>query len=85
MLTVAFGETTMNRTQVQLWYNRLKKGQEDVNDGARPDRSSTSATDENIEAVRRKWLWIIVELLLKTLLKMLAYRSAYAKKFLGMF
>ena len=31
MLTVAFGESTMNRTQVQLWYNRVKEGREDVN------------------------------------------------------
>ena len=35
MLIVAFGEVTMNRTQVQLWYNRFKKGREDVNDNAR--------------------------------------------------
>ena len=26
MLTVAFGESTMSRTQVQLWYNRSKEG-----------------------------------------------------------
>ena len=30
MLTVAFGKSTMSRTQVQLWYNRLKEGREDV-------------------------------------------------------
>ena len=35
MLTLAFGESIMRRTQVQLWYNRLKKGQENVNDNAR--------------------------------------------------
>ena len=34
MLTVVFGESTMSRTQVQL-YNRFKEGREDVNDGAR--------------------------------------------------
>ena len=33
VLNVAFGESTMSRTQVQLWYNRFKEGQEDVNDG----------------------------------------------------
>ena len=52
MLTVAFGETTMNRTHVQLWYNRFKEGREDVNDDARPCRPSTSTTDGNIEAVK---------------------------------
>ena len=34
ILTVAFGESTISRTQVQLWYNRFKKGREDVNDDA---------------------------------------------------
>ena len=29
MLTVAFGESTMSRTQVQLGYNRFKEGQDD--------------------------------------------------------
>ena len=32
MLTAAFGESTMSRTQVQLRYNRFKQGREDVND-----------------------------------------------------
>ena len=32
----AFGESTMSRTQVQLWYNRFKEGRESVkNAGAR--------------------------------------------------
>ena len=53
MLTVAFGESTMSRTQVQLWYNRFKEGREDVNDDARPGRPSTSTTNENIEAVKK--------------------------------
>lgn len=53
MLTVAFGESTMSRTQVQLWYNRFKEGREDVNDDARPGRPSTSTTDENIDAVKK--------------------------------
>ena len=46
MLTVAFEESTMSRTQVQLWYNRFKKRQENVNDDARPGLPSTLATDE---------------------------------------
>ena len=37
MLTVVFGKSTMRRTQVQLWYNRFKKGPEDVNDDACSD------------------------------------------------
>ena len=35
MLTVVFGESTMNRTQVQLWYDRFKESRENVNDNAR--------------------------------------------------
>ena len=31
MLTVAFAESAMSRTQVHLWYNRFKKDREDVN------------------------------------------------------
>ena len=41
MLTLAFGDSTISRTQVQLWYNRFKEGQEYVNDEARPGRPST--------------------------------------------
>ena len=52
MVTVAFGESTMSRTQVQLWYNRLKEGREDVNDDARHSRPSMSTIDENIETVK---------------------------------
>ena len=32
MLIVSFGESAMSRTQVQLWYNWFKEGQEDVNE-----------------------------------------------------
>ena len=53
MLTVAFFECTNGRTQVQLHYNRFKKGREDVNDDARPGRPGTSATNENIAAVKK--------------------------------
>ena len=52
MLTVAFSESTMSGTHVQLWYNRFKEGREEVNDDSSPGRSSTSTTDENIEAVK---------------------------------
>ena len=40
---MAFGESTMSRTQVQLWYSR-----EDVNDDARPGGPST-LTDETLQ------------------------------------
>ena len=53
MLTVAFGESTKSRTQVQFWYTRFKEGREDVNDNARPSRLRTSATNENIETVKK--------------------------------
>ena len=53
MLTVAFGAAFTSRTQLQLWYNRFKEGQEDINDVARPGRTSTSTTVENIEAVKK--------------------------------
>ena len=43
----------MSRTQVQLWYNRFKKGREEVNDDACTGRPSTSTTNENIEAVKK--------------------------------
>ena len=43
----------MSKTQVQLWYNRFKKGREDVNDDTLPGRPSQSTTDENIEAVKK--------------------------------
>ena len=42
------GESTMSRTQVQLFYIRFKEEREDVNDDAR----TWSATDENSEAVK---------------------------------
>ena len=53
MLPVAFSESTMNKTQIQLWYNRFKKDREDVNDVARPGHPNTSTTDENNEAVKK--------------------------------
>ena len=52
MLLMAFGQSTMRRTQVQLWYNPFKEGREDVNDDARPGLPSTLPNDENIETVK---------------------------------
>ena len=53
MLTVAFGESTMSRTQVQLQYKRFKEGREGVNDDACAGRPNTSTTNETIEAVKK--------------------------------
>ena len=52
ILTVVFGESTMSRTQSQLWYNRFKEDRENVNDDTCPGCPSTS-TDEIIEAVKK--------------------------------
>ena len=38
MLTVAYGESTMSRTQVQLWYNLASR--ENVNEDTCPGRPS---------------------------------------------
>ena len=73
------GESTISRTQVQLWYNRFKKSRKDVNDEARLGRPSTSITDENIEAVKK----MISDN--QRLLMMFTYRSAHGKQFLRMF
>ena len=51
---MAFGEYAISRTQVQLLDNRFKESRENINDGARPGRLSTSRTDENIEATVKK-------------------------------
>ena len=52
MLPVAYGESAMCSTQVQLRYNRFKEDLEDINYVACPGRPSMTATDENIEAVK---------------------------------
>ena len=53
VLSVAFGEPTVSKTQVQLGYNRFKRGREEVNDNACPARLSMSTTDENIETAKK--------------------------------
>ena len=52
-MTAAFDKSAISRTQDQLWYNRLKEGQEEVNYDACPARPSTSTTNENIEAMKK--------------------------------
>ena len=41
ILTVAFGEFTMSRTPVQLWYNRFKEDRKDINDDDSPGHPNT--------------------------------------------
>ena len=53
MLTVNFSESTMSRTQAQLWYNRFKEGREDINDNARAGRPNIEAVKKMILANRR--------------------------------
>ena len=53
MLTVAFGGSTISRTQFQLWYKRFKEGREYVNNIACPGRPNTLTTDENVEAMKK--------------------------------
>ena len=50
---MAFGKSTMSRTQIPLWSNQFKEGREHVNDDDRPGRPSTSTTIESIEAVKK--------------------------------
>ena len=53
MLKVAYGECTVSQKSVYKWYKLLTEGQEEVNDDARPGRSSTSTTNEKTEAVKK--------------------------------
>ncbi|UYV64732.1 hypothetical protein LAZ67_3001807 [Cordylochernes scorpioides] len=48
MLTVAYGEATLDRSNVYQWYKMFSEGREDVNDEERAGRPSTSTTDEKI-------------------------------------
>ncbi|XP_029167437.1 protein GVQW3-like [Nylanderia fulva] len=53
MLTVAYGEATVDRSNVYRWYKMFSEGREDVNDEERAGRPSTSTTDENIDEVKK--------------------------------
>ena len=68
MLTVAYGEATMDRSNVYRWYKMFAEA-EDVNDEERAGRPSTSTTDEKVNMKWRKWYWPIVESPLEKLLR----------------
>ncbi|KAG5313395.1 MOS1T transposase, partial [Acromyrmex insinuator] len=53
MLTVAYGEATLDRSNVYRWYKMFSEGREDENDEERAGRPSTSTTDENIDEVKK--------------------------------
>ncbi|UYV64630.1 hypothetical protein LAZ67_3001396 [Cordylochernes scorpioides] len=53
MLTVAYGEATLDRSNVYRWYKIFSEGREDVNDEERAGRPSTSTTDEKINEVKK--------------------------------
>ena len=53
MLTVAYGEATLDRSNVYRWYKMFSEGREDVNDEERAGRPITSTTDENIDEVKK--------------------------------
>ncbi|UYV81325.1 hypothetical protein LAZ67_20000775 [Cordylochernes scorpioides] len=53
MLTVAYGEATLDRSNVYRWYKMFSEGREDVNDEERAGRPSTSTTDEKIMKWRK--------------------------------
>ncbi|UYV69308.1 hypothetical protein LAZ67_6003200 [Cordylochernes scorpioides] len=53
MLTVAYREATLDRSNVYRWYKMFSEGREDVNDDERAGRPSTSTTDEKINEVEK--------------------------------
>ncbi|UYV78520.1 hypothetical protein LAZ67_16001878 [Cordylochernes scorpioides] len=53
MLTVAYGEATLDRSNVYRWYKMFSEGREDVNDEERAGRPSTSTIDEKINEVEK--------------------------------
>ena len=53
VLTVAYGETTLDKSDVYRWYKMFLEGREDGDDEERAGRPSTSTTDENIDKVKK--------------------------------
>ena len=50
MITGAYGEASMDRSNAYRWYKMFCEGREDVNDEERAGRPST---DENIDEVKK--------------------------------
>ena len=53
MLTVAYGETTLDQSNIYRWYKMFSEGREYVNDKDHAGRPSTSTTDENNGEVKK--------------------------------
>lgn len=53
MLAVAYGEDTLDKSNVYRWYKILSEDREDVNDEGRSVRPSTSTTDETNDEVKK--------------------------------
>ncbi|UYV76625.1 hypothetical protein LAZ67_14001499 [Cordylochernes scorpioides] len=53
MLTVAYGENTLDRSNVYRWYKMFSEGREDVNDEERAGHPSTSTTDKKVNEVEK--------------------------------
>ena len=53
MLQKAYGDQAMSRARVFEWHWRFREGEEDAEDKPRSGRTSSSTTDENVEAVRQ--------------------------------
>ncbi|UYV73503.1 hypothetical protein LAZ67_10003842 [Cordylochernes scorpioides] len=53
MLTVTYGEATLDRSNVYRWYKMFSEAREDVNDEVLAGRPSTSTTDEKINEVEK--------------------------------
>jgi histone-lysine N-methyltransferase SETMAR len=51
-LTVAYGESTMNKWSVFGWHRRFKDGREDVKGDPRSGQAKTQGTDVNVNRVR---------------------------------
>ena len=52
MMTVAYGEATLDQSNVYRWYKVFSEDR-DVNDDERAERPSTSITDKNIDEVKK--------------------------------
>ena len=53
MFKVAYGKCTVSQKSVYKWYKLFTEGREEMNDDARPGRSSTLTTNKNTEAVKK--------------------------------
>jgi len=52
MMKKAFGDDSMSKAQIKLWYRHFKDGRESAESDRRSGRPSTSRTPENVESIR---------------------------------